>query len=198
MRNFIRLEPFEAYQSYLALKRHFSSSYDYFKYNGKINVSKDKFDTRRDKYLFYKLSKKKEVVNYLLANMLCEGPDFWVGSVKDNAADKVYNDWKKRQESLSYTFKQDLCKLKDNFDDNFKMPKYGHPHLMLLYMRDEICIETIIILDMLINYSKVWNNKLTSDIIWGNINNKMENYKPFLSIQLNKYKQFVLDHFDTN
>ena len=51
---------------------------------------------------------------------------------------------------------------------------------------------------MLINYSKVWNNKLTSDIIWSNINNKMENYKPFLSIQLNKYKQFVLDHFNTN
>ena len=36
MRNLLRLEPFEAYQSYIAIKRHFSGDYDYFKYNGKV------------------------------------------------------------------------------------------------------------------------------------------------------------------
>jgi len=195
MRISIKLEPFEAYQRYIAIKRHFSGKYDYFKYNGKVNVSKEKFDTRRDKYLFYKLSKKKEVVNYLLANVINDGPDFWVGNVRDDQADKVYNDWKRRQETLSYTFKQDLFKLKDVFDDNFKVPQNSHPHLMLLFMRNEICIETIIILDMLINYSKLWNKVLTSDIIWSNIYFRMVNYKPFLSIKLDKYKKIALDHF---
>lgn len=196
MRISIKLEPFEAYQRYIAIKRHFSGKYDYFKYNGKVNVSKEKFDTRRDKYLFYKLSKKKEVVNYLLANVINDGPDFWVGNVRDDQADKVYNDWKRRQETLSYTFKQDLFKLKDVFDDNFKVPQNSHPHLMLLFMRNEICIETIIILDMLINYSKLWNKVLTSDIIWSNIYSRMVNYKPFLSIKLDKYKKIALDHFN--
>ena len=197
MRNQLKLEPFEAYQKYLAIKRHFSGNYDYFKYNGKVNVSKEKFDTRRDKYFFYKLSKKKEVVNYLLANIINDGPNFWVGNVKDDIADKVYNNWKKRQETLSYTFKQDLDKLKENFDDNFTIPQYGHPHLMLLYMRNDVCIETIIILDMLINYSKLWNKMLTPDVLWSNIYSRMVNYKPFLSINLDKYKKIVLDHFST-
>ena len=66
---------------------------------------------------------------------------------------------------------------------------------MLVYMRNDICIETIIILDMLINYSKIWNKKLTSDILWSNISIRMKNYKPFLSINLDKYKKIVLDHF---
>ena len=39
------MEPFEAYQKYLALKLHFDSeSYDYFKYRGKTNAKRDKFD----------------------------------------------------------------------------------------------------------------------------------------------------------
>ena len=33
------VSPFEAYQTYLALKQHFTRpSYDYFKYNGKVKV----------------------------------------------------------------------------------------------------------------------------------------------------------------
>ena len=50
---------FAAFALYNALKIHFSSdSYDFFKYNGKTNVSKQSFTTRKDKYSFYKLSRK--------------------------------------------------------------------------------------------------------------------------------------------
>ena len=50
---------FAAFALYNALKLHFTSeSYDYFKYNGKTNVSPQSFMTRKDKYQFYKLSRK--------------------------------------------------------------------------------------------------------------------------------------------
>ena len=50
---------FAAYALWNALKLHFTSdSYDYFKYNGKTNVSKQTFSIRKDKYQFYKLSRK--------------------------------------------------------------------------------------------------------------------------------------------
>ena len=54
------MEPFEVYQKYLALRTHFKSdSYDYFRYHGKLKGNRDKFETRKDKYHFYKLSKMK-------------------------------------------------------------------------------------------------------------------------------------------
>ena len=49
---------FEAFAMYHGLKLHFSGNYDYVKYNGKTNVTKDQFTIRKDKFSFYKLSRK--------------------------------------------------------------------------------------------------------------------------------------------
>ena len=50
---------YEAFGLYESLKIHFSKdSYDFFKYNGKTNVTVTAFENRRDKYHFYKLSRK--------------------------------------------------------------------------------------------------------------------------------------------
>ena len=50
---------YEAFGIYQALKLHFTTdSYDFFKYNGKTNVSVNAFENRKDKYHFYKLSRK--------------------------------------------------------------------------------------------------------------------------------------------
>ena len=47
-------DAFEVYICYLAMKRHFTSSYDYFKYNGKVNARVDAFENRKDKFFFFK------------------------------------------------------------------------------------------------------------------------------------------------
>ena len=50
---------FETFGLYESLKLHFSKdSYDFFKYNGKTNHSVQTFENRKDKYFFYKLSRK--------------------------------------------------------------------------------------------------------------------------------------------
>ena len=50
---------YEAFGLYESLKLHFSKdSYDFFKYNGKTNISVTSFENRKDKYHFYKLSRK--------------------------------------------------------------------------------------------------------------------------------------------
>ena len=47
-------------------------SYDFFKYNGKTNVSVTTFENRKDKYHFYKLSRrlaqKEDMINFIVAN----------------------------------------------------------------------------------------------------------------------------------
>ncbi len=62
---------YEAFSIYHTLKLHFTSDYDYFKYNGKCNISPTTFENRRDKYHFYKLSRKypnKELVEEVPEN----------------------------------------------------------------------------------------------------------------------------------
>jgi len=62
------MEPYEVYQKYLALKTHLKNdSYDYFKYHGKLKGDRSKFETRKDKYHFYKLSKLKQQVDFMVA-----------------------------------------------------------------------------------------------------------------------------------
>ena len=158
------MTPFEVYTKYIALKNHFSQpKYDYFTYGGKVRAKESSFEIRRDKYFFYKLSKHKDVENFLLANILEGGKDFWVGELRESAPEDIYRKWKKRQESLTYTFKDDLSKMDDDFDKNFKVEKFGHPLLLRLYLRDDVCIETMCILDMLVNYSDSWNKILKND-----------------------------------
>ena len=55
-----RMNEFEAYKEYIALKLHFTSDYDYFKYNGKTNVTLHRFEERKDKYHYKRLAKKYE------------------------------------------------------------------------------------------------------------------------------------------
>jgi len=61
---------FAAFALYNALKTHFTStSYDFFKYNGKTNVSKETFMKHKSKYQFYKLSRKytlEELRNFFI------------------------------------------------------------------------------------------------------------------------------------
>jgi len=192
------MDPFDTYTMYVALKNHFTQkSYDYFKYNGHVKVKRETFDTRKDKYFFYKLSKRKDIQDFLVANFVDGNKDFWVGSIREEAPDLIFTKWKKRQESLTYTFTQDLDRLNSDFDFNFKVERYGHPLLLRLYLRQDICIETMIILDMLVNYTKVWGKKLEKDLIFDEIYFKMIKYRPFLSIDLNKFKTITINKFTT-
>ena len=60
-------EGFDAYKTYLAIKQHFTSGYDYFKYNGKVKAKIESFLKRKDKFFFRKLQKrydKDELVEF--------------------------------------------------------------------------------------------------------------------------------------
>ena len=63
---------FEVYKTYLAVKLHFTSkSYDYIKYEGKVNAKLDTFTSRNDRYFFHKLSKRfkeDEILHFFVAN----------------------------------------------------------------------------------------------------------------------------------
>ena len=189
------VDPYEVYIKYLALKSHFSDlNYDYFKYNGKVKAWRSTFDVRKDKYFFYKLSKKKDPIEYLVANFIGSN-DFYIGNIRTDESDQIYMDYKKRKESLSYVFKNDLSKMKENFNDNIVVPDNEHPYLLRLYMRGDISLETLTLINKCVNIFDYWDKELKDDIMWPDIKLKAIKYDPFMSVDINKYREIILSNF---
>lgn len=176
----MNMEPFDAYKKYLALKQHFSKDkYDYFKYNGKVNAKSSSFETRKDKYMFYKLSKKKDVEGYLVANMI-ENDNAWIGDLLSSESEQIYNEWLKKQQSISYIFENDISKLKDDLNENI-MTKHGeYPFMLKLFFKKEICIETIVISNDILNFFNHWKNKIEDPVIWPDLYKKCLKYRSFV------------------
>lgn len=190
------MSAFECYQEYVALKNHFTKpSYDYFKYNGKVKLNNNSFEKRKDKLFFQKLAKHPDVHNFLIAN-LSDNEKTWIRDLAySENAEKVYKDWLKRQQSLSYVFKQELTKLKSNFNENFICNENQHPYLLRLYLGKEISLETLCLLLEFSGAMKYWNSKLEYDLVWDSLKTKIEKYIPFVKGDKDKLKKIVLDYF---
>jgi hypothetical protein len=188
---------FAAFAMFNALKLHFTSdSYDYFKYNGKTNVSKQTFSTRKDKYSFYRLSRKYDLTNlreYYVANFLT-GDVQWIGDILGPDAEENYKKWQKRMQSLTYTFESDIIKVMDQVDNPNELlivKQNQFPKLMMFATQGDITLETLIILDDLMNFFPMWEKQIYDDIVWPNFKIKCVKYKPFLHYDKEKFKQIL-------
>lgn len=191
------VQAFEAYKKYLAIKSHFTKpEYDYFKYNGKVRASAPSFEKRHDKYFFHKLSKQKNVEEYLVAGFIELGENVWIGDFLENMkATNAYTNWLKRQEALTYIFTNDLDKLDSNFNQNLKVLKGQHPNLLKLLLRKDVCIETVIILDDLADFSSYWLDSIKENVIWPVMYSRMVKYKPFVRYDKEKMRKAVIEKF---
>ena len=187
-------DAYEMYVYYLALKRHFTSSYDYHKYNGKINASITSFETRKDKFFFYKLSKRSDAKDFILSNIV-NNPKIWIGDMLSDNGEQVFTEWTRRQQSLSYIFKSELGMLDEDFDSNLITKDGQHPKLLRLHTSGNISKETLIIIDDLTNVFSYWSKKILDNIIFPDILNICNKYKPFLNYDKSKMKQILVAQF---
>ena len=191
------MSAFECYKEYLALKNHFSSpNYDYFRYNGKLKVNSTSFDQRKDKLFFQKLAKHPDVHNFLVAN-LSKNDKAWIKELAySDDAERVYKDWLKRNQSLTYVVKNDLSQLDSPFDGNFIVSKMqSHPRLLQLYLGGHVTLETVCILLDITKAKKHWDSKMEFDPIYDEVRKKIEKYTPFIKYDKDKMKKIVLDYF---
>jgi hypothetical protein len=186
------LTGYEAFCLYSGLKLHFTSSYDYFKYNGKVRVTVDAFDNRKDKYFFHKISRRysnEEFEQFLVANFLHE-PGVWIGKLLDEEANTRYVEYQKNIQSLGYTFENQCKDLFDMLDDPNEILKTSgeHPILLKKALRGEVSIQTVFILNSLLNFFPMWKNKITDTIVWPNYEKLISNYSGFLKFDSTKYR----------
>jgi hypothetical protein len=184
------MTPFEAYQTFLAIKQHFNTSYDYFKYGGKVKAPLNSFESRRDKFYFQKLARHRDLHGLLVANFIDRDVK-WVGDLISDESEAVYKEWKKRSESLTYTVTQELDQLSDDFISFFRVKDGQHPPLLVLFKQKKISIETLAILNNLLSFFEIWDKKIYDPVVWPSIRTRVIKYQPFIHYDKSKLKKVV-------
>ncbi len=158
---------YDLYCIYQAIKLHFSSeSYNFFQYDGKTRVSIDAFQKRRDKFLFHRLARKyrdDEMVPFLVANFV-HSDDNWTKSLLE------------------------ICPDPKEFNNLFKVEDGQFPPLLNLLMQKEVTIETMVILNNIFDFIRIWDKKISDDIIYPKVSRKVRKYGAFLTVNVDKYK----------
>ena len=186
--------PYDAYTMYLGLKMHFTQDkYDYIKYNGKVRANPLSFDTRKDKYFFYKLSKKEDLLNFYVSNML-EKPNIWAGDLLQEKSEKIYQDWLKKQQGLTYHFETQTRNLFPDFNENLLVTNGQHPKLYKMFRQGYISIETLLILNEILNFFPHWNKEISDPVLWPSTYKLAMKYKPFLEFNKEKCKKALKNH----
>ena len=186
------MQAVDVYLMYCALKAHFGKGdYDFVKYGGKSSATKESFWKRTDRLFFVKTQrkyKKKEVIqDYLVSNFI-QNTKGWLGDFNDDN----YLNWKKRTQSMSYNFKEELEKIgKVNL---LGIKRGQHPRLLKEYLGKRVSIETLVILDDISNFTKIWNKKLENDVVWPKVKKLMFDYKKFLTYDKKKCT-IILNNF---
>ena len=195
----------DVYRTYLAFKQHFSNpKFDFFQYDGKVKAKEETYQQRSDFWFFETLARKltdQEVKEYMLASFVsAENPTkVWIGDIRRNGKDH-WLVWQKLQSGLTYTFEQDCHRLvelmeknKYSFNNLFETMG-GHPPLLRLLIKRQVCLETIVVMDMILGFMKDWDTNLR-DPLWEQLSFKIKKYKPFLSINTTKYKTIIKEMF---
>ena len=190
---------YDCYTEYTALKAHFSSNYDYHKYNGKMkSANPAAFNNSNLKLFFQKLAKHRDVQGFLVANFL-EDNKAWIRELAySDKAEAVYTEWAKRIQSLTYTFTQEINKLdEDSFNENFIVKNGNHPLILKLYLGKDISLETLTILVDLSGADQYLDRVLEHDPVWEEVSFKVSKYKPFLQFDREKIRKIILDKYKT-
>jgi hypothetical protein len=189
--------PFDCYKTYIAMKSHFTKdSYDYQRYGNRLpRLKVTSFYKRKDRFFFEKMSRDfpdKEIEEFFVANFI-SGTDpasVYMADIIKNGRN-TYTQWQKRNQSLSYTFKEDVENIFENkkVDDVFDCKK-GHPSILKSYLGGDTSLETMVICDIIFGYGKNFDKRL-NDPVWETVSRKIKKYTPFLNINVPRYKKIL-------
>ena len=158
----------EIYMMHQALKRHFTSSYDFFKYNGQIKIGKNR--RKHSDHVYSRLSitlQDKEVQPFLVAHML-QDANQWIGTM---VGSDVWPEQKKKLLRLHEVYVTDsktiveFCVEHDYTLQQVFETNRNYPIVVKLCQQGYIELETLIILNRIMNFMAEANVDFKDDII---------------------------------
>ncbi len=190
----------DIYMMHLALKQHFTSKYDFFKYNGRIKI----FGKRRQNsdHVYSRLSKSlqtDDVQPFLVAHML-QDPNQWIGTM---IGSDVWPEQKKKLLRLHEIYVKDLKTIVefcveheyDTLQQVFTSGRH-YPIVVKLCQQGYIELETVVILNRIIDFMAEANEDFGDDIIFEGFADRLKNYDPFVRVHMDRYMKTTTRLFE--
>ena len=185
------------YRMYLNFRLHFNSDkYDYSLDTLKgeeIKCKSETYRNREDINFFKRIVRVYNIQNMeelqgLFISHFVSGAQY--NDLYNEKAKETFLEWKKRKQSLTYNFEEDLDVLlqrTDKFDDLFRVVDGVEPEIVKAFYHNDISIETFIIMDKILGFIEHIDKHIDDDIIWPEFRNKCVYYEPFLNMDKKKY-----------
>ena len=180
---------FDVFKTYLAVKNHFTTDYNYQRYGGRVTAKLESFTKRPDRYFFHKLSKRyneRDILDYFVANFAVDG-NKWVGNLINNEGAENYTRYRKYKDAFEYHFRNDCVSISNDFarrgisfNDGFLVHNGQHPRILRLHIQRKIHIQTTVILDSILSFSKVWSKEIDEKVVWPKIAHTLAKLRPFV------------------
>ena len=172
------------------MKLHFTKDgYDFHKFNGQTKAKMETFQQRNDRYFFVKAARKygDSIVDFFVSNFVNTKSPY----IKDFNND-AYLDRQKRIDGITYYFKTDMEQLmrksQGDFNKIFTITRGQHPILIKTYLAKRINLETLCVLQDILNYVRDFDKHISDTIIWPQLKTKILKYKPFINYNQTKLK----------
>lgn len=184
----------------MAVKLHFSGSYDAIKYQFKTSAAKSStFEAHKNRFFFERVARRyptqDQTIAYYVWNVI-EGND-WIGSMKETPLEKK----RAYLESYSYNIKSEIeaMKSKGTFD-SLLFPYSGlQPKIFDLVDDGSISLETVTVINTIVNFLDSSNFECIEDPL-GMFESKKRmivKYQPFLKdiIDYTKIRSILISGF---
>ena len=183
------------WESYLALRLHFTSDYDFIKFNGGL---KNKIRTPADVDTFMssknyqfsallstKLKTKQNIFDFILANLV-NNPSVWLADLIWDSGYDIYIKWKARQESFTHSYIKDVNFITDYIIDNrisfntYLKPTSEFPLIIQHHIQRKINIETVCVVEHLLKFLTPADKVFLTNFVYEDSSSLIKNYLPLL------------------
>ena len=134
-----------------------------------------------------------EVIEFFVSNFVsCDDPQsLWIGEIVRNG-EQNYTNWKKRLQSLSYTFRSEIESVftDKNFDEMFFIDGTKHPQIVREHLGKNLSLESLVILNKILGFKTHFDSKL-KDPVWKFLSMRIDKYDSFIHIDVFKFKSIL-------
>lgn len=181
---------YEAYKLYLALQRHFSTSYDFEKYNGKVNASVEAYQKRNDMFSFEKLTKiipNDQLLDFYVCHFIVN-PKCWIR----NMSKMNYERYQSKLKNFATTFKEDLYVVKQYEPSELMKVGKDIPKIHQLAINNKISIETLIAMDQFFPFIDKHSEEVSIPFVFPDHISLLQNYRTFFKHKVTEIHKDVM------
>mgnify|MGYP006275438551 CR=1 FL=1 len=198
------MDGFTAFKYYLAVKLHFTNpQFDIKQNKGRLKAGRDSFQGRNDKFLFEKLAHQfksdQQYIRYIAANFMYGHHDV---IYNPTVARVNFTEYMRRRESITNIFQNDLATMSHeramyaHGHIEFGWSRHSIPDVVKLYLKGQITLETLVILDSIDGWVEKIRKELNSPVLLmiNDILFNIERAQMFVKFDKDKVKR-VYDKF---